>query len=254
MSSLKCYSHCNRCMVHLASRSSYAPAETSPGCPVQYQPCRVPLRHSVQPFCMHSSGCYYPSGRAEQWPIRGIISCHFPWHIPTLLKHRRFCRHPWARTPSYTRSALARGTACRRPVLMPLCPQCVNRLCTTLAPIVFSSWDLWHACSQLLVAKLDRVICTADTMPYGLPDSHFLGLRLPPKYMPPSSMQCGICTSGTPQAGTSIPHTPRHGTHHHAEGTFHLPHRKQGSPGPKSGRCSSITGCRSLSLSRSASS
>ena len=232
--------------MHPASCSSYAPAETSPGRLVQYQPCQEPLRRSVQSFCMHSSGYNCHSGRAGQWPIRGIISHHFPWHIPTLLKHRRFCRHPWARTPSYTRSALARGAACRRPLNIPLCPQRVNRLCATLVPIVFRSWDLWTACSQFLVANLAGPT-HRRTMLYGLPDPHFLGLRLPPRYMQPSSMQCGICTSRTSHAGTSIPHTPQQGTHHNARGTFHLPHRKQGSPGPKSGRCSSITGCRSLS-------
>ena len=243
---LMCCSHHNQCLVHLASCSSCAPAGTSPGCPVQHQPCREPLRHSVQPFCMHSSGCYYPSGGDGQWPIWGIISCHFPRYIPTLLKPRRFCRHPWARTPGYTRTAPARGAACRRPINIPLRPQCVSRSCTTLAPIVFGSWDLWHACSQLLVANLAGNM-HRRTMLYGLPASHFLGLRLSPRHMSPSSMQCGICTSGTPQAGTPITHTSRQGIHHYAEGTSHLPHRKQGSPGPKSGRCSSFACCRPLS-------
>ena len=75
------------------------------------------------------------------------------WFLPTLLKHRFFCRHPWARLPCRARSAHAAHAAHaaqRRQSNASLHQAYACQQSSELTLITINSWELWLACSQSL--------------------------------------------------------------------------------------------------------
>ena len=175
-----------------------------------------------------------------------VNSRTLPWHVPTLLKTRLFCLHPWARKPSGARRALARRAACRRPIGASLSVRRISMRCTAVAPITYHFWDLWQVCSRILVVRLTGDLHRRTVVHEGL-GPHFQSLSFPKCSMPPASAADATCITHTTHANTYVHYSPPEGTSLTAGDTSALPYHMQGSPGPKSGRCSSFACCRPLS-------
>ena len=176
----------------------------------------------------------------------GANSRTLQWHIPTLLKTRLFCLHPWTRKPFSARWALTRRAACRRPIGAPLHARSTGTRCTALDPVTFHFWDLWQICSRILVVRLKGDLHRRTVIYEGL-GPHFQSLSFSKCSRPPTSANDATHITHTSHESTYAHYSPPEGTNHSAGDTSALPHRMQGSPGPKSGRCSSFTCCRPLS-------
>ena len=216
-----------------------------PGCPAPCLPRQMPLRLPVRRFSAHSSGYGYHSSRSRsEYPW--VIIHRPPWHVPTLLKHRLFCRHPWARRPRRARPASSRGAACHRPPSVFPCQWCAHPLGEALIPFAFHFWDLWTACLQLFHHHTPGgTHCAAEI--YGPLGAHLQGLGFSNACMRLLSARRDTNTPHTPHVCTNASAFPSTGTNRTAREASDSSHRMQGSPGPKSGRCSSFACCRPLS-------
>ena len=216
-----------------------------PGSSFTCPPLRKQLRLLNQNLSAHNTGCSSCSGESQLWHT-WVDMPVFPWHLPTLLKNRFSCRHPWARRPCRTSSALTRGVALHRRSRASMCQQRDQLLSQALAPVTYHFWDLWAACSHVFAGYMTGNL-HRGTVAYGMPGPHSQGLRFPPR---PVRLGSPLHDTIMPQNLPDCAHPlslPRLGTNYHARGHSVLPFNMQGSPGPKSGRCGRQTSCRFLS-------
>ena len=156
--------------------------------------------------------------------------CLSLWYLPIFCKTRRFCCHPWLRQLFCARLAVSRRRPCRFPdpirfshVINPGTTSVIH-CCRALARYVYDAL----CCLQVVVGSARR----------GLP-------RWPDSYRssPMPSPWTGHCSHRprlhTPFFLSQTLKSPLFGTARQAAESSVLPSTVQGSPGPKSGRCSS---------------
>ena len=223
----------------------YASATAPPGCHAQCPPRQLQLRLPVRRFNVHGLAYSYRSPHSQSGSLWFLVRQPL-WHVPTLLKNRRFCRHPWARRPRRTHQVSSRGAdRCRPPIVSPR-QQRAKPHGVILVPIEFHFWDFWTACSQILGHHMTGgARCAA--VPGGALGPYLRSLACSHDCMRFLSACLDTHTPHTLPNCTTTSDFPCMGTHCFARETFHSSHSMQGSPGPKSGRCSGTTGCRSLS-------
>ena len=223
----------------------FTPVQAPPGCSAQCLPRQLQPRLPVGCFSVHGLAYGYYS-RTSTLESLWVLVRQPLWYVPTLLKPLCFCRHPWARRPRRTHQTSSRGTRRCRPPIVPPRQQCAQPHGVALAPVVFHFWNLWTACLQILGRHMTGgASCTA--IPWEVLGPYLRSLACSHACLHFLSVRLDTHTPHTLHSYTIASDLHNMGTNRFARETFESSHCMQGSPGPKSGRCSSFACCRPLS-------